>query len=284
MLDGISNSNRRTVEDDHDASHVTPTARTIELDVDAITTPTPFVCADVPDKTTLFVSGISPEDVRQGGVGDCTLQASLASMARTPAGQASLRNNVRTNRDGDGNVTSYTVTLFEKKSSGAYERTNVDVPNRCLASRGFAHAVDASGAVEVWPRVYEQAMLRANGGPCTNMPEAMSILTGKPAIDRSTSDASLADQLFRGYVGGKVQVLSTTGKVTSAIDEPKLKPAHAYTLIGIVTRFERGPDGAYHTEQLYVLRNPWGYDNPRPLTIDEVKNYFSAYSEGEVPR
>jgi hypothetical protein len=283
MVDAIASSNRRTSADDHASEVAAPKTWLPDFSVDAIKTPPPFVCVDMPAKTTLFVDGMSPSDVRQGGVGDCTFQASLASLARTPAGQAFLRDHVRANRDGDGNVASYTVTLFEKNASGAYERTQVDVPNRCLASRGFAHAIDGDGAVEVWPRVYEQAMLRANGGPCANMPEAMSILTGKPAIDSSTSDARLEDKLFRGYVGGKVQVLSTTGAVTKDVDDPKLKPGHAYTLTGIVTHFERQADGAYRVEQLYVVRNPWGYDDPRPLTIDEVKKYFSTYSEGDVP-
>jgi hypothetical protein len=136
--------------------------------------------------------GIAPSDVRQGGVGDCTLQASLASLARTPAGRTYLQNNVRENRDEHGAITSYTVTLFKKSSSGAYERTQIDVPNVCLASRGFA-------------------------------------------------------------------------------------------LMAIEARPVRQADGSYQVEGLYVLRNPWGYDNPRPMTIDEVKKYFSTYSEGDVP-
>lgn len=283
-MDGITGTNgyTRTNDDDTKSKWLPEIPRYVELDADAIKTP-PFVCADVQPKTTLFVDGISPSDVRQGGVGDCTLQASLASLARTKAGQDFLQRNVRANHDGAGNVTSYTVSLFKKNNAGAYERTSVDVPSSCFASRGFAHAVAADGAVEVWPRVYEQAMLHANGGPCTNMPEAMSILTGKPAVDHATSDANMEEKLFRGFTSGKVQVLSTTGKVTQDIAEPNLKPSHAYTLAGIVTRFAQRSDGSYHAEQLYVLRNPWGYDNPRPLTFDEVKKYFSTYSEGDVP-
>jgi hypothetical protein len=284
MLDGISNSRPRTDTDDsHTQGVATIPTRYIELDVESIKT-VPFTCADVQPKTRLFVDGIAPSDVRQGGVGDCTLQASLASLARTPAGRTYLQSNVRENRDEHGATTSYTVTLFKKSPSGAYERTQIDVPNVCLGSRGFAHAVDRDGAVEVWPRVYEQAMLKANNGvACTNMPEAMSVLTGKPAVDIATSDAHLSGKLARGFGLGKVQVLSTTGRVTANLEDPKLKPAHAYTLVGVEARPVRQSDGSYQVEELYVLRNPWGYDNPRPMTIDEVKKYFSTYSEGDVP-
>ena len=115
------------------------------------------------------------------------------------------------------------------------------------------------------------------------MPEAMSILTGKPAVDVSTQDANLADKLFRGFQSGQVQVLSTTGKVMTAIEDPKLKPAHAYTLVAITVEAVPQPDGSFNVERHYVLRNPWGYDSPRPLALDELKKYFSTYSEGDVP-
>jgi hypothetical protein len=265
-MEPVSNSRSRADADTHtEAVATVPTPRYFELDVESIKTP-PFVCADVQPKTTLFVGGISPEDVRQGGVGDCTLQASLASLARTKAGRDFLETNVHANRDGAGNVTSYTVTLFKKNAASTYERTNVEVPNSCFASRGFTHAIGADGAVEVWPRVYEQAMLRANGGPCSNMPEAMNILTGKPAVGVSTNDANLSGKLARAYALGKVQVLSTTGRVTIDIAEPKLKAAHAYTLMGIEARPVRQADGSYQVEAVHPAK-PVGIR--QPTTTDD---------------
>lgn len=281
MVDAISNSNRRLEElQTNQSGPVTP--RYVELDVDSIKT-TPFVCADMPVKTTLFVDGISPSDVQQGQVGDCTLQASLASLARTVGGCRFLQDHVRANVDSAGNVTSYTATLFKKNAVGAYTPTQVTVPNDCFASYGAVHAVDGTG-VEVWPRVYEAAMLKLNGGqPCTNMPDAMGILTGRPALDVSTSDAQLAEKLERGFQRGQVQVLSTTGKVLAPMQDPKLKPAHAYTLTAITVNAVPQADGSFNVERVYVLRNPWGYDHPRAFTLDELKKYFSTYSEGDVP-
>jgi hypothetical protein len=281
MVDAISNANRRTT-DDHTSAGVAPVATSyVELDVDAIKTP--FVSVDMPAKTTLFVDGISPSDVQQGQVGDCTLQASLASLARTLGGRRFLENNVRANVDSAGNVTSYTATLFKKNAAGAYTRAEVNVPSNRFASYGAVHAIDGTG-VEVWPRVYEAAMLQINGGkPCDNMPDAMGLLTGRSAVDMSTSDVHLADKLDRGFQRGQVQVLSTTGKVTTDISDPKLKPAHAYTLSAITVCAVPQADGSFNVERLYVLRNPWGYAHPRALTLDEVKKYFSMYSEGDVP-
>ncbi len=286
MIDSLRSSGVDGLPESQTSQHPTTTTpatpRYVELDVDSILS-VPFVCADMPVKTTLYVDGISPSDVQQGQVGDCTLQASLASLARTLGGRRFLENNVHTNADSAGNVTSYTVTLYKKGNTGAYARTNVTVPANCFASRGSVHAMDGAG-VEVWPRVYEAAMLKLNGGqPCDNMPQAMGILTGRPAVDVLTSDAQLAAKLERGFTQGQVQVLSTTGKVTVALDHPKLKPAHAYSLSAIETRAVRQPNGSFNLERVYVLRNPWGYDHPRALTLGELKKYFSTYSEGAVP-
>lgn len=282
MLDAISNSKPRT-DADQDAKSVTKAATGyVELDSDSFVT-APFVGVDLPIKTTLFVDGISPSDVQQGAVGDCTLQASMASLARTLGGRKFLQDNVKANCDDAGNVTSYTATLFKKNASGAYERTMVTVPSNCFASYGAVHAMDGTG-VEVWPRVYEAAMLQLNHGvPCTNMPDAMAMLTGRPAVDISTADAHLEEKLLRGFQLGQVQVLSTTGKVTKDIDDPKLKEGHAYTLVAVTVKAVPQADGSFNVERFYQLRNPWGYDHPRELTGDELKKYFSTYSEGDVP-
>ena len=274
MTDRIDGPTHRQAVPTHDDG--APPPRYIELDVDSL--PSTFQCFDTPAKTTLFVDGISPSDVRQGGVGDCTLQASLASLARTVRGKAFIRRHVTETPDG------FSVSVFRKSASGAYEPTTVHVPKGCLASHGFAHAVDAGGASEVWPRVFEQAMLRANGGvPVANMPEAMSILTGRPAKDIPTTSEHLRGVLARGFAKGNVQVLSTTGRLATDIENPKLKAGHAYTLVGVEAHAYRTADGSYSVEEVYVLRNPWGYDQPPPLTLEQVQKYFSTYSEGDVP-
>jgi hypothetical protein len=45
----------------------------------------------------------------------------------------------------------------------------------------------------------------------------------------------------------------------------------------------RGADRHYHIETLVMVRNPWNYDHPRPMTLNEVQKYFNAYSVGDVP-
>lgn len=283
MVDAISNSNRRMTPDDHASDVSAVPTRYIELDVDSIKT-TPFVCVDTPAKATLFVDGIAPSDVRQGHPNDCALQATLISLARTPAGRTLLKNHVWENRAPDGNVTSYTVVLYKKAASGSYEPTRVQVPASCLASRGVMHTLDHDGAVEVWPRVYEQAFLQLNGGEeSSTVPDVTGMLTGRESTEISTNVPNLNGKLARGFGLGKIQIFCSNAKTSPAADERKLVANHAYVLAGIEARPVRQANGTYVVEELYILRNPWGFNQPAPMTLDEVKKFFSEYNEGDVP-
>lgn len=284
MVDAISNANRRQPTEDPATNQIaTQPTRYIELDVDSIKT-TPFVCVDTPAKATLFVDGIAPSDVRQGHPNTCALQGTLISLARTPAGRTLLKNHVWENRDPNGKVTSYTVVLYKKSASGAYEPKRIQVPASCLASRGVMHTLDHDDAVEVWPRVYEQAFLQLNGGEeSSTVPDVTGMLTGRESTEISTNVPNLNGKLARGFGLGKIQIFCSNAKNSAAADERKLVENHAYVLAGIEARPVRQPNGSYVVEELYILRNPWGFNQPAPMTLDEVKRFFSQYDEGDVP-
>jgi hypothetical protein len=222
-------------------------------------------------RAVLYVDGISPADINQGRIPDCTLQATLASLARTPEGQAVIRGCIQERKDASG-ASYYHVDIFEKDAAGRFAPVSVDVTPCELQYPGAIRVVDATGAVEAWPRVLEAAMLKTNGGPVCNVRDAYGILTGRVAIDTSTSDATFESRLQMGWQTKKVQVLSTTGADPSELAKLGLQPTHAYTVVGVVPT-ARGT--------VVLLRNPWGFDD-RTLPLEQVKKGFPTYSEGAL--
>lgn len=61
-------------------------------------------------RPVLIVDGMSPSDVKQSiNVGDCTVESTLASLARTEKGRAWLASRVRVVPDASGDVAKYVV-------------------------------------------------------------------------------------------------------------------------------------------------------------------------------
>ncbi len=229
---------------------------------------------------TLFVNGLSPDDVQQGGVGDCTFQASMASIARSPEGRAYLKGLIHENYGKDGKVESYTVKLYKEVSPGKWEPRSVDVPANTFFSDGARSKANDKGEVEVWPRVLESAMLKLNGGvPTGNMPTSLATLTGTPALDTNVATPGIEQKMIDDFRLGRVQTLSTTGVLTKPIDDPKLFDAHCYTVTDIKQVVENG-----RVETLIYLRNPHGVDDPRPIKASELPKYFGDYSVGAMPK
>jgi hypothetical protein len=170
----------------------------------------------------------------------------------------------------------YRVSIFTAVS-GRFVPFKVDIRASDLTQPGAFPQVDpTTDAREVWPRVLEVAMLRANHGvTCCTVPQAFGILTGRTATDTPTSDSTFEDRLVMGFATKKVQVLSTTGAFTGDLTKPTTLIAdHAYTVVGIIHM----SSGTF-----VALRNPWGYDDPAPLPIDQIKRYFPTYSEAALP-
>jgi hypothetical protein len=232
-------------------------------------------------ENVLYVDGITPEDVRQGAIGDCTAQACIASIARSPGGRAYLRSVISETRDGRGAVTGYEVKLFKRALSG-YEPHTVSVSQANFGSKGFAARTQGECGEEVWPRVLEQALLSLNGGrPTVTVPDSYGMLTGKTAVDSRPADANFVAKLLRDNGAGKMQVLCTDDRVVPG--SVNLAAHHAYSVEKIEVLSIRHADGHYGMETLVTLRNPWGYAHPRPMTTDELKQYFSAYSVADMP-
>jgi len=214
--------------------------------------------------------------------------ASLASLARTPKGQAYLQSRITENYGADGKVQSYTVML---KVGGADRAVNV---NAHRLEAGHFLGESKAGAREVWPLVFEDAIAQTVGGfnkmdNGSDVPTSLGYITGKRAVDSSPTDANFSDKLHKDFAAGKVQILSTDDDAKKAPaggwgkGTPRLFDGHAYTVTDVRDMVMRGVDGRYHLETIVTVRNPWGRDDPRPMTLAEVQKHFNAYSMGDVP-
>lgn len=112
-------------------------------------------------------AGFDPEDVKQGGVGNCYLIASLMALMQTDAGDQILRDNLRWDPDRDG----YWVTLYDDGRPVTY-----------FVDRALARGATENRAPGI-ASIYEAAMkehlgftdLNDGGWPANTLP----IITGR---------------------------------------------------------------------------------------------------------
>lgn len=243
--------------------------------------------------TRAFVSGATPGDVRQGDLGNCTVMSSLAALARTPQGQRFLESRIQEHLGRDGKVASYTVLVSQKVGNGRRVDVPVEVDARSLPKGHWIGDSTNDGAVEVWPIVFEAAIAKAQGGldvmnEGSDVPTSLAYITGKAAIDSSPSAKGFGERLRSDFAAGKALLLSTNGTTSAppggwSTGSPKLYDRHAYAITDVRDVATQGADGRYHVETFVTVRNPWGFDHPRPMTLAEVQKHFGAYSVGDVP-
>lgn len=250
----------------------------------ADTPPTPGAPPTFPG-APLFSKGagdadeVNFNDVNQGTFGDCYLMSSLAAIAKD--NPQAIRNMVSENRDDKGNVTSYTVSFYNKNSGflgtgigGGYEKIQVGVaPSEVL--KDGAHVADNG---EIWVKVIETAFAKYKGG-------VDNIKNGgypSPTLETLTGGDSTTYQTNPGWFGKSysfesMQADLNNGEeivISSKGDSKKLKmggygvhESHAYMVEKAYT-----DAGGNKMVQLY---NPWGYDHPKPIPFDQLGKYFA---------
>ena len=186
-----------------------------------------------------------PEDVKQGGLGDCYFMASLAGLD-----SKAVQDMVRDNQDG-----TYTVRLYDVDSDGRatpkYVRVSGDLPEPQAAKYG------PDGK---WAAIVEKAYATQVGGYDTaagdNNPRffaAPTVLNGRPTVAYALP---LSDP---GVVFSRLEqaVAEHRPAFTGMYGENRdgLIANHAYTVVGTRTDPATG-------ERYVVLRNPWGDTEP----------------------
>ncbi len=243
---------------------------------------------------------IDPLDVRQAGLGDCDLHASLGALAGTPQGRALIRSAIVEKKDDKGKVVSWTVTLHEPEHHVFGSTTFRDVPITVDGPyvTGHANLRPDGSQNEVWPLVIEKAYAQYRGGynkitQGGHPADVMTLLTGREAKYVSLDwpnrwfGGYAANQLQADLANGKMVVLSTRvdiGGRPSPDPTPAARQASldAHRLVGDHAYFVTG------TEQLngklfLKLGNPWGHAQPDLVPFDELPRWFSEVSVGSVP-
>lgn len=232
----------------------------------------------------LFVQGksdsgdINPNDLAQGGIGDCYLISSIAVIA--DQNPTLIRNAIHNNGDG-----TYTVTLYEEKGGflgigSHYEPVEITVtpnfPNGEYYSKEAGQWVSlgmdvGSGDQELWPRLIEKAygqhisgtnnIERIYGGLDNGgLPsDALATLSGSKSTAKSPAAYSLqelAEMHQKGYAL-TLSSLPDDGAFTSdKYRNDTLVRSHAYWIDSIDV--DRG---------VVVVQNPWGYDGRYRIEI-----------------
>jgi hypothetical protein len=226
------------------------------------------------------VQEIEPSDVHQYRVGDCCFMAALLAASRSPEGRGLIHNAIRENRNDQGEVVSYTVTLHRPQTHffglGRTTFSDVQVTVDWLYPKGHAIPRESGNAFEVWPLVMEKAYAQFCGGYDVATrggypSDAMELLTGRPATctEFGRFTGYRQDELERDLAAGKMVVLSSRGDVAGY----GLIGHHSYVVTGTVVR-----DGKLYVE----LGNPWGEEQPDPVPVGELKQWFHAVSVGSV--
>jgi hypothetical protein len=214
---------------------------------------------------SLYVDGITADDVMQGYIGDCYLAAGVASLAA--ADPNLIKNAIKDNGDG-----TYTVRFFEGVGEGGRPKQVLITVDDDVARKGNGEAVylSARNSKELWPGLIEKAYAKwkggyervGNGGSSSDL--FMSI-SGRAADWGSVKDYK-PDALFK-------KIETTTAKHrpvaagTFADDDPRahyngtgVHGDHFYSVLG--ASVENGT-------KYVTLRNPWGFDEPAGNGADD---------------
>lgn len=206
--------------------------------------------------------GIEPDDIRQGGLGDCWLISSLRGIAGSPEGAQLLAENIEDNGDG-----TYDVTLYDDGEPVVVTVTG-EIP--VDADGNPVYAGNDGGPTELWPMLFEKAMAQQFGGAYEDLDadwpaRAMEALTGHDVetydegfLPWDGKDFPDAQSLHDRLEDGGVLVASTNGDGEKASDGD-LVSNHAYTVTDV------DPDTGRVTVQ-----NPWGSGYP-PITMSHAE-------------
>jgi hypothetical protein len=223
---------------------------------------------------SLYQGGIQFTDVRQGGVGDCYLMATLAKLAQKAP--AAIQNMFINNGDG-----TFTVRFFR---SGVAEYVTVDsmLPVSATGTAIYAWFGSTAGSStnELWVALAEKAYAQLNESGWTGQDDsntyagidlgrpddAMRHLTGKSATGYMDLNKS---NLIAALNAGKLVALSSKKEAADIPDDVPVVNRHVYAVMGYSSSNGR-----------FTLYNPWG--SSLSLTWNQIKAGFRAWHKGDV--
>jgi hypothetical protein len=229
-------------------------------------------------------AAIDMQDVKQGGLNDCFLLATLGALANSPEGRSLIQSAITENKNAAGAVTSYTVRLHKPEwhwgGLGKTTFKDIDVTVDATYITDHARVRDDHGTPEVWPLVMEKAYAQYLGGygkleSGGVARDAMRVLTGKPAtqIGLGLFTSYRADRLQSDLAAGKLITFATEEGIEVDAEDHYLISNHAYVVTG--TEMVDG-------KLCVTLHNPWGHLDPSPVPVGDIKRWFVAVDVGSV--
>lgn len=217
----------------------------------------------------VYSAGIHPNDIEQGGLGDCYYLSALSSIAEWPERITRLFYSNETNQSG-----AYCVKLC---ITGIWEDIIVD-DQFPVSKPGNQPAFNSSKSEELWVMLLEKAWAKVNGGYNNIVGglirEALRDLTGAPAITYFNSQDTPDEHWKRiveadrmGYIMAcGTDDIGGTGN-DSRDNSTGLCGNHAYSLLAayeIVNEYGRkralnpGEPSNPSNQRVVKVRNPWG--------------------------
>jgi len=200
----------------------------------------------------VFEDKIEPNDILQGGLGDCYLLAALASLAEKPERIKDLFLTQEPNKEG-----LYQVLVCNR---GIWQVVTVDDYFPC--DRRTKKPIFAkSNRNELWVLLLEKAWAkihgsygRISGGLAL---ECLRDFTGAPTMYYTTADFRNEEEIWMSILDGEEKNFVMTCSTLSKKDlkEQSLVPGHAYSLLAAYVVWDRKSRSCV---RIVMLRNPWG--------------------------
>jgi len=219
-------------------------------------------------------TAVHPNDITQGGLGDCWILSSLGALALQ--NRSIIENAVRDNGDG-----TYTVTFYEPTNAGwwafwadDYRKVEITVNNEFATDQNGNPAFTRPGDPnELWPMIIEKAYAQWKGGydkiAGGVAGNALEALTGQESTV-VVGDLSLEDMADK-FEDGEAIVLSSMPKdqgTSELYTNGTLVTGHAY----FVTNVDRNAGTV-------TIHNPWGWSGGEiTVTYQQYVDNFYRYS------
>lgn len=230
-------------------------------------------------------NAVHPNDVSQGGIGDCYFMSSLATIAQQKPDL--IQNMIKKNDDG-----TYTVTLYEKRPwykpfGPEFTKKEITVTADLPVRNGnpvFAQTGDANGDQrELWVGLIEKAYAQEHGSYKSIVggygSDAMEEIAGKSSDTYSPGKITIQQLADMHQKGLGITVSSAADYKLGPIDLPDtVSKDPLYKNGTLVANHEYWVSNVDVANNKVELRNPWGYEPPVTLTMEEFQRTFRQVS------
>ena len=243
-------------------------------------------------KGTSFVQGagdkaaVDPNDVRQGGLGDCYLMAGMAGVAR--ANPDAIQKLIKDNKDGTFDVTLYLRKSPYSRPTPVTKTIDARLPVKGPGSTTPLYAntgdVGADGQTELWSALIEKTVAqhkqsydKISGGNIAkdgfNFAGATELLTGKNESYQATDSMAGDDILLTIAAALEAKKPITVDSRDLATDPALTQQANAKN---VYWNHAYAPVSVDMDKGTINLQNPWGSNHVDNLSVEDFKKFYRS--------